>query len=133
MSRVHYRNKAIRRAMGVLDDLEQSIGRNLVYAYTSCNTREESMQALAQILEHFPMVRRLLDQVDAEVLKCFVDAPDAPDAPTDEAPDRHPGDRLGSALGSLALIIQGEEGMRCFGPFDSDKAAGSGLPPTRPT
>jgi hypothetical protein len=26
-------------------------------------------------------------------------------------------------LGSLALIIQGEKGMHCFGPFDSEEEA----------
>jgi hypothetical protein len=108
----------LRKARGVLDNLKQSIDENLRCAYPSYSTREESMQALAQILEHFPMVRGLLDEVEAEVLKCFVDAP------ADEA--RAEADRAPACLGSAtatALIINGEEGPRCFGPFESHEEA----------
>jgi hypothetical protein len=75
MSRVHYQNDTIQKAMQELDDLEQSIGWNLRCAYPGCCSREDSMKALAQTLEHFSTVRGLLDEVQAEVLKCFVDAP----------------------------------------------------------
>jgi hypothetical protein len=89
------------------------------------------MKGLAQILEHFPMVRGLLDELEAEVLKCFVDAP------ADEAraeSDRDPADwdrpthcpRLGSTMAyleTITLMIDGEEGPRCFGPFESYEEA----------
>ena len=34
------------------------------------------MSALVEILEHFPKLRRLLDEVEVEVLQCFLDAPE---------------------------------------------------------
>jgi hypothetical protein len=81
MSRVYYENETIQMAMSLLDDLEQTIGFNMRCAY-QCNYREgedfhqEAMSALVQILEHFPKLRRLLDEVEAEVLERFLDAPE---------------------------------------------------------
>ena len=79
MSRVHYHNETIRKMLPVLDDLEQTMGWNMRCAYQG-NYREGedfhqgAMDALAQILEHFPKLRRLLDEVEAEAIKCFVEA-----------------------------------------------------------
>jgi hypothetical protein len=97
MSRVSYKNETIRKAMHLLDELEQSIGGNMYAAYhcldfpsnyesgTKAFTHEavqdlaedyhdRTMTALVQILEHFPKLRGLLDQVEAEVLKHFLNA-----------------------------------------------------------
>jgi hypothetical protein len=81
MSRVHYQNDTIREAMAQLDNLEQTMGWNMRCAYPG-DFREEdfhqgAMSALVQILECFPKLRSLLDEVEAEVLKCFLEAPEA--------------------------------------------------------
>jgi hypothetical protein len=81
MSRVYYENETIQKAIALLDDLEQTIGFNMRCAYQG-NYREgedfhqEAMSALVQILEHFPKLRRLLDEVEAEVLERFLKAPE---------------------------------------------------------
>jgi hypothetical protein len=80
MSRVHYKNETIRKAMSMLDDLEQTIGFNQRCAYPGDyrdDYHQGAMHALVQILEHFPKLRRLLDEVEAEALKCFLEAPEA--------------------------------------------------------
>src|SRR5260221_7085838 len=80
MSRVHYRNENIRKAMSLLDQLEQSIGFNMRCAFPGDYQRpgddyhQGAMNALVQTLEHFPKVRRLLDEVEAEVLDVFLHA-----------------------------------------------------------
>jgi hypothetical protein len=79
MSRVHYKNENIRTAINVLDDLEQTIGWNRRCAYPGDYREGEdfhqgAMSALVQILEHFPKLRRLLDEIEAEVLDCFLKA-----------------------------------------------------------
>jgi hypothetical protein len=89
MSRVHYKNETIGKAMSELDNLEQSIGFNMRCAYPGDYRKGEdfhqgAMSALVQTLQHFPRLRRLLDEVEAEVLKCFVEAPEAEKKEHDE-------------------------------------------------
>jgi hypothetical protein len=80
MSRVHYKSETIRRAIFALDDLERAMGWNMRCAYPDGYRRDGedfhqgAMSALAQTLEHFPKLRRLLDEVEAEVLKVFLEA-----------------------------------------------------------
>jgi hypothetical protein len=101
MSRVHYTNDTIQKAFTELDQLEQTIGWNMRCGYPGeygwklgelggwqppptdntwpPNAKPEdyhqgAMSALVQTLEHFPKLRRLLDQVEAEVLKVFLNA-----------------------------------------------------------
>jgi hypothetical protein len=80
MSRVHYNNATIARAIAELDELDQTIGRNERCAFpdeyrgTDRDYHQGAMSALVQILEHFPKVRRLLDEVEADVLNCFLHA-----------------------------------------------------------
>jgi hypothetical protein len=96
MSRVHYKNETIRKAMLELDELEQSIGWNTRCAYPGeygwklgergwwepgerlPGLREDyhqgAMEALVQTLAHLPKLRRLLDEVEAEVLDCWLKA-----------------------------------------------------------
>jgi hypothetical protein len=94
MSRVHYKNETIRKAMFALDDLEQTIGWNMRCAYPEEyrhrgeNSHQGAMEALAQILEHFPMLRRLLDEVEAEVLKQFLEAAGVHVSPLDAKADQ---------------------------------------------
>jgi hypothetical protein len=79
MSRVHYKNETIDKAMRQLDNLEQTIGFNMRCAYPGDyrpgdDYHQGAMSALVQILKHFPKMRSLLDEVEAEVLKCFLEA-----------------------------------------------------------
>jgi hypothetical protein len=73
MSRVHYRNETIRKAISELGELEQSMGWNLRCADPSDPAHQEAITALVQILEHFPKVRRLLDEVEAEVMGVYIE------------------------------------------------------------
>jgi GTP1/Obg family GTP-binding protein len=42
--------------------------------YRDQDTHQLAMDALAQIMAHFPKLRRLIDEVEAEVLNTFVTA-----------------------------------------------------------
>jgi len=80
MSRVHYKNDTIRKAFGALDELEQSMGWNMRCAYPGDyqpgdDFHDGAMKSLAQTLSHLPTIRRLLDEVEAEIIKVWVDAP----------------------------------------------------------
>jgi hypothetical protein len=80
MSRVHYTNENIGKAMALLDQLEQSMGFDMRLAYPADHVHhgddyhQGAMHALVGILNHFPKVRCLLDEVEAEVLDCFLHA-----------------------------------------------------------
>jgi hypothetical protein len=80
MSRVDYANENIRKAMDLLDQLEQSIGFNMRCAFPGDYQRpgddyhQGAMDALVQTLGYFPKVRRVLDDVEAEVLDVFLHA-----------------------------------------------------------
>jgi hypothetical protein len=41
------------------------------------NFHQAAMSAIAQILERFPRIRCLLDEAEAEVIKCFVETSEA--------------------------------------------------------
>ena len=80
MSRVHYKNEKIRQVMNLLDGLEQSMGWNMRCAYPDFwkgrdNAQKDAMEALRQILSLFPFIRRILDEVEMEVLNGFADDP----------------------------------------------------------
>jgi hypothetical protein len=73
MSRVHYTNESIRKAITELVDLEQTMGWNLRCSDPSEPAyHQDAIPALVQILKHFPKIRRLLDEVEAEVMDVFV-------------------------------------------------------------
>jgi hypothetical protein len=79
MSRCHYTNENIQKAMFLLDDLEQSIGFNMRLAYPGDyrpgqDYHQGAMSALVQTLANLPKVRSILDEVEAEVLKVFLEA-----------------------------------------------------------
>jgi hypothetical protein len=99
MSRVHYTNDTIQKVFTELDRLEQTFGFNMRCAYPGDygwklgeqdgwepptgdmwphekpeDYHQGAMSALVQTLEHFPKLRRLLDEVEAEVLDCFLHA-----------------------------------------------------------
>jgi hypothetical protein len=73
MGRVHYTNETIQRIKRELHELEQTVGWNLRCADRGTCDDDEAIAALTQVIVHLPIIRAMLDEVQAEAMKAFLD------------------------------------------------------------